>query len=106
MRGRLPQSTVACLSMPSSIAAAPGCLGAICRSALATFASFICTIRAGADRTRSSVRQRVFQAMVQDADNEWTMIDSAFVRAHQHSAGAKNKPVRPLGVAEELRHQE
>lgn len=68
--GRLPQSTVACLSMPSSIAAAPGCLGAICRSALATFASFICTIRAGADRTRSSVRQRVFQAMVQDADNE------------------------------------
>ena len=27
--------------------------------------------------------------MAQDADNEYAMIDSTIVRAHQHSAGAK-----------------
>jgi hypothetical protein len=27
-----------------------------------------------------------------DADNEYAMIDSTIVRAHQHSAGAKKKP--------------
>jgi hypothetical protein len=26
------------------------------------------------------------------ADNEYAMIDSTIVRAHQHSAGAKKKP--------------
>ncbi len=37
--------------------------------------------------SRSGVWQRVFQALAQDADNEWGMIDSTIVRAHQHSAG-------------------
>jgi hypothetical protein len=27
-----------------------------------------------------------------EADNEYAMIDSTIVRAHQHSAGAKKKP--------------
>ena len=29
-----------------------------------------------------------------DADNEYAMIDSTIVRAHQHSAGAQKKPAR------------
>jgi hypothetical protein len=31
----------------------------------------------------------VFQHLAADADNEYAMIDSSIVRAHQHSAGAK-----------------
>ena len=37
----------------------------------------------------TGVWQRVFEALAQDADNEYAMIDSTIVRAHQHSAGAK-----------------
>lgn len=33
----------------------------------------------------------MFQALAADADNEYAMIDSTIVRAHQHSAGAKKK---------------
>lgn len=43
--------------------------------------------------SRSGVWQRLFEALAQDADNEWAMMDSTIVRAHQHSAGAK-KPRR------------
>jgi len=32
---------------------------------------------------------RVFKALSEDADNEYAMIDSTIVRAHQHSAGAR-----------------
>jgi transposase len=42
--------------------------------------------------SRTGVWQRVFEALVQDADNEYAMIDSTIVRAHQHSAGAKGGP--------------
>ena len=42
----------------------------------------------------SGVWQRIFQPLAQDADNEYAMIDSTIVRAHQHSAGAQKKPVR------------
>jgi hypothetical protein len=37
-----------------------------------------------------------------DADNEYAMIDSTIMRAHQHSAGAKKKPakIRRSGTAE------
>ena len=47
--------------------------------------------------------QRVFEALAQDADNEYVMIDSTIVKAHQHSAGAKKgdlKNARPSGAAE------
>ena len=37
----------------------------------------------------SSVWQRIFEALAEEADNEYIMIDSTIVRAHQHSAGAK-----------------
>lgn len=49
--------------------------------------------------SRSNVWQRVFQALSQDADNEYAMIDSTIVRAHQHSAGAKGGRRKPLGAA-------
>ena len=51
--------------------------------------------------SRSGVWQRVFETLAQDADNEWGMIDSTIVRAHQHSAGAKKgAAARPSGAAE------
>ena len=40
---------------------------------------------------RSGVWERVFSALSADADNEYAMIDATIVRAHQHSAGARNK---------------
>ncbi|WP_442940943.1 IS5 family transposase [Nostoc sp.] len=39
--------------------------------------------------SKAGVWQRVFQQLADDADNEYAMIDSTIVRAHQHSAGAK-----------------
>ena len=48
----------------------------------------------------SGVWERVFKALSKDADNEYAMIDSTIVRAHQHSAGARKKGVRkPSGAA-------
>jgi transposase len=43
---------------------------------------------------KSGVWERVFQHLAADADNEYAMIDSTIVRAHQHSAGAQKKLVR------------
>jgi transposase len=42
------------------------------------------------------VWQQVFDALARDADNDYAMIDSTIVRAHQHSAGAPQKKSRPL----------
>lgn len=39
--------------------------------------------------SRSGVWHKVFVILSAQADNEYTMIDSTIVRAHQHSAGAK-----------------
>ena len=41
---------------------------------------------------KSGVWKRIFQILAEDADNEYAMIDSTIVRAHQHSAGAQKKP--------------
>ncbi len=43
---------------------------------------------------KSSVWERVFAFLAADADNEYAMIDSTIVRAHQHSAGAQKKRVK------------
>jgi transposase len=40
---------------------------------------------------KSGVLERVFRSLAEDADNEYAMIDSTIVRAHQHSAGAQKK---------------
>ena len=39
------------------------------------------------------VWERVFRYLAGEADNEYAMIDSTIVRAHQHSAGAAKKTV-------------
>ena len=44
---------------------------------------------------KGGVRERVLRRLAGDADNEYTMIDSTIVRAHQHSAGAKKGAARP-----------
>jgi len=40
---------------------------------------------------RSGVWEKVFKAMSAGADNQYAMLDSTIVRAHQHSAGALKK---------------
>src|SRR3954465_1955331 len=47
----------------------------------------------------AGVWDRVFQHLAGAADNEYAMIDSTIVRAHQHSAGAPKKPgwIKPSG---------
>src|SRR4051794_10269824 len=37
------------------------------------------------------VWEKVFKHLSDDADNEYAMIDSTIVRAHQHSAGARKR---------------
>lgn len=48
---------------------------------------------------RSGVWEQIFQLLAEDTDNEYAMIDSTIVRAHQHSAGAKKQEkTKPLVV--------
>lgn len=42
----------------------------------------------------NGVWEDVFKHLAADADNEYAMIDSTIVRAHQHAAGARKKGVR------------
>ena len=43
--------------------------------------------------SNTGVWQKIFEHLAVDADNEYAMIDSTIVRAHQHCAGAlKNRP--------------
>jgi len=51
----------------------------------------------------SGAWEKVFRVLASDADNEYAMIDSTIVRAHQHSAGARKKSpgtMKPSGLAE------
>jgi transposase len=50
---------------------------------------------------RTGVWTRVFETLAADADNEYALLDSTIVRAHQHSAGAQKKRVvtRPSDAA-------
>ena len=43
---------------------------------------------------RQGVWKKLFEQLAGDADNEYAMIDSTIVRAHQHSAGARKKGAR------------
>jgi transposase len=40
---------------------------------------------------KTGVWERIFKHLSADPDNEYAMIDSTIVRAHQHSAGAPKK---------------
>src|SRR6185312_554788 len=50
---------------------------------------------------KAGVWERVFQHLAADADQEYAMIDSTIVRAHQHAAGAPTKqgPTRRSAAA-------
>ena len=52
--------------------------------------------------TKSGVWERVLRHLAGEADNEYAMLDSTIVRAHQHSAGAPKKAARtrPSGAVE------
>lgn len=39
----------------------------------------------------TGVWEKIFKSLASDADNEYAMIDSTIIRAHQHSAGAIKK---------------
>jgi transposase len=41
--------------------------------------------------SKMGVWKKIFESLAMDADNEYAMIDSTIVRAHQHSAGAQKK---------------
>ena len=43
---------------------------------------------------KSGVFDRIFKTLAEDHDNEYMMLDSTIVRAHQHSAGARKKGAR------------
>lgn len=40
--------------------------------------------------SKKGIWEMIFQHLADDSDNEYQMIDATIVRAHQHSAGAKN----------------
>ena len=40
---------------------------------------------------KSGIFERIFKLLASDHDNEYMMIDTTIVRAHQHSAGARKK---------------
>ena len=50
---------------------------------------------------KAGVWENLFKHLASDADNEYAMIDSTIVRAHQHSAGAlkKTAQTKPSGAA-------
>jgi transposase len=50
--------------------------------------------------SRKGVWHRIFEAMVDDPDFEYLIVDSTIIRAHQHAAGAKKGGlrIRPLDV--------
>lgn len=39
----------------------------------------------------NGVIERIFEALIKEADFEWLMIDSTIIRAHKHAAGAPLK---------------
>ncbi len=52
--------------------------------------------------SKAGVWEKVFKLLSEDADNEYVMLDSTIVRAHQHSAGGKKTVrIKPLGEAAE-----
>lgn len=51
--------------------------------------------------SRKGVWELVFKALARDADNEYAMIDSTIVRAHQHSAGARGSSKKRNALADQ-----
>ncbi len=57
--------------------------------------------RRGSRWAARGIWERIFRTLASGANNEYAMLDSTIVRAHQHSAGAKGgtQPVRRSGAA-------
>ncbi|ARM91465.1 IS5 family insertion sequence transposase protein (plasmid) [Rhizobium sp. CIAT894] len=52
--------------------------------------------------SQKGVWWRVFEAMSEDTDFEYLIVDSTIIRAHQHASGAKRGlKIRPLAVPAE-----
>ena len=52
---------------------------------------------------RAGIWERIFADLVKDVDNDYLMLDSTIVRAHQHAASGKGgPPTRLWGVHEEV----
>ena len=83
-----PPTTIVDSSKRCSTATAPEFLGATCQNGLATGKN---THERFSRWAKKGVWQRLFEHLATDADNEYAMIDSTIVRAHQHSAGAPKK---------------
>jgi transposase len=49
--------------------------------------------------SKSGVWERLFRHLSQDSDNEYAMIDSTIVRAHQHAAGARGRSKKQNALA-------
>lgn len=49
---------------------------------------------------KTGIWQRLFDQLASEADNEYGMIDSTIVRAHQHSAGARKKKTKTKPLVE------
>ena len=58
--------------------------------------------------SKSGIWGHVFKCLAADADNEYAMIDSTIVRAHQHSAGAQKKPEKTSNrtIPRRAKHQD
>jgi transposase len=84
----LPPTTIVDSSKRCSTATGPEFRGATCPSGSATGR----TRTGGFSRwAKKGTWQRLFEHLAADVDNEYAMIDSTIVRAHQHSTGAPQK---------------
>ena len=84
--------TTACLSMPCRYRA-----GIPWRDLPARFADFRVAHLSHSRWSHSGVWQRVFEALAQQAGNEYTMIGAAIVRVHQHGAVAEREAPQVIG---------
>jgi len=53
--------------------------------------------------SQKGVWEKIFEILAEDADNEYSMVDSTIVRAHQHSAGAKKKTQKITKLSDEAK---
>ena len=83
-----PPATIVDSSKQCSTATALEFLGATCRK---RFGDWKSTHKRLSRWAKKGAWQRLFEHLAAEADNEYAMIDSTIVRAHQHRAGAPKK---------------
>ena len=74
--------------------------GAPWRDLPETFGDWNSVFRRFSRWSSKGVWRRIFEAMSDDTDFEYLIVDSTIIRAHQHAAGAKKGglKIRPLGA--------